>query len=69
MVAPLLGRFLQLLDRERMRGKIGVSEAHVDHVLTRPAQLDLERIGLGEGVWRQVYDPPELECGFRAHAP
>ena len=68
VVARFLGRLLQLLDRERVRGKIGVAEAHVDHVLARPAQLELERVGVGEDIGRQVDDPPEFERRLRLHA-
>ena len=60
MVARVLGRFRQLLDRELGRGQIGVAEAEVDDVLAGPAQLEREVADRREDVRRQAVDAAEL---------
>ena len=60
MVARILGRLAELLDREVGGGEIGVAEAEVDDVVARAAQLQRQVPDHGEDVRRQAVDPAEL---------
>ena len=60
MVAGVVRRLGQLLDRDVGRGQVGVAEAEVDDVGAGSPRLDLQPVDDGEDVRRQVRDPAEL---------
>ena len=62
MVARVLRRLAELLDREVGRGEVGVAEAEVDDVVTGAAELEREVADHREDVRRQVVDPAELHA-------
>ena len=68
MVARVVHRLGELLDRDLGRRNIGIPEREVDHVLAGPPQLHLQRVHLGECVRRKRVDAAELHHGKVTHA-
>ncbi len=60
MVASVLGRFGQFVDRHLRRRDVGIAEAEVDDVLTGAARLVLQLVDLSEHIWGQIADAAEL---------
>jgi len=60
MVGRLQGRFAQLLDGDRGRRNVGVSETEVDHVATGVSQLTLQLVDGREDVRGQIVDTVKL---------
>jgi len=69
VVAGVVRRLGELLDRDARRGDVGVAEPEVDHVASGPAGLDLEPVDDREDVRRQAGDATELHHRRVALAP
>jgi hypothetical protein len=60
MIAEVVGRLGELVDRKIRRGEVGVAEAEIDDVRPASTPLDLQAVDDREDVGRQRGDPSEL---------